>query len=216
MGLLRRFIQMFSNVVMDLDGDLFENAINVMKRDRGVESDTDLTAEDLQELVAQLNNIFTENVDANEYPSLVVDGEVQFPQDPDVQLQLAIEAVFGSWNNPRATLYRKQNKISDDLGTAVNVQSMIFGNKGDTSASGVAFTRNPANGDKEFYGDYLVNAQAKTLLLVSAIPHLSPTLRTPRASKKQARSSKVSSRCSRITSAICAISSSPSSRASSG
>ena len=105
---------------MDLDGDLFENAINVMKRDRGVESDTDLTAEDLQELVAQFKRIFTEDVDANEYPSLVVDGEVQFPQDPDVQLQLAIEAVFGSWNNPRATLYRKQNKISDDLGTAVN------------------------------------------------------------------------------------------------
>ena len=159
----RRFIQMFSNVVMDLDGDLFENAINVMKRDRGVESDTDLTAEDLQELVAQFKRIFTENVDANEYPSLVVDGEVQFPQDPDVQLQLAIEAVFGSWNNPRATLYRKQNKISDDLGTAVNVQSMIFGNKGDTSATGVAFTRNPANGD-QFYGDYLVNAQGEDVV----------------------------------------------------
>ena len=168
----RRFIQMFSNVVMDLDGDLFENAINVMKRDRGVESDTDLTAEDLQELVAQFKRIFTENVDANEYPSLVVDGEVQFPQDPDVQLQLAIEAVFGSWNNPRATLYRKQNKISDDLGTAVNVQSMIFGNKGDTSATGVAFTRNPANGDKEFYGDYLVNAQGEDV--VAGIRNTSP------------------------------------------
>lgn len=168
----RRFIQMFSNVVMDLDGDLFENTINVMKRDRGVESDTDLTAEDLQELVAQFKRIFTENVDANEYPSLVVDGEVQFPQDPDVQLQLAIEAVFGSWNNPRATLYRKQNKISDDLGTAVNVQSMIFGNKGDTSATGVAFTRNPANGDKEFYGDYLVNAQGEDV--VAGIRNTSP------------------------------------------
>lgn len=168
----RRFIQMFSNVVMDLDGDLFENAINLMKRDRGVESDTDLTAEDLQELVSVFKRIFTENVDANEYPSLVVNGEVQFPQDPDVQLQLAIEAVFGSWNNPRATLYRKQNKISDDLGTAVNVQSMIFGNKGDTSATGVAFTRNPANGDKEFYGDYLVNAQGEDV--VAGIRNTSP------------------------------------------
>ena len=138
-------------------------------RDR---SDTDLTAEDLQELVAQFKRIFTENVAANEYPSLVVDGEVQFPQDPDVQLQLAIEAVFGSWNNPRATLYRKQNKISDDLGTAVNVQSMIFGNKGDTSATGVAFTRNPANGDKEFYGDYLVNAQGEDV--VAGIRNTSP------------------------------------------
>ena len=102
----RRFIQMFSNVVMGLDGDLFENAINLMKRSRGVETDTDLSAEDLQELVAEFKKIFSENVDAAEYPSLVVDGAVQFPQSPDVQLQLAIEAVFGSWNNPRAILYR--------------------------------------------------------------------------------------------------------------
>ena len=117
----RRFIQMFSNVVMGLDGDLFENAINAMKAMRGVKSDTDLTAEDLQELVAEFKGIFTENVSGEEYPALVVDGSVQFPQDPMVQLKLAIEAVFGSWNNPRAVLYRKKNKISDDLGTAVNV-----------------------------------------------------------------------------------------------
>lgn len=168
----RRFIQMFSNVVMGLDGDLFENAINIMKRDRGVESDTDLTAEDLEELVSVFKGIFTDNVSADEYPSLVVDGKVQFPQSPDVQLRLAIEAVFGSWNNPRAILYRKQNKISDDLGTAVNVQSMIFGNKGNTSATGVAFTRNPANGEKEFYGDYLVNAQGEDV--VAGIRNTSP------------------------------------------
>ena len=160
----RRFIQMFSNVVMNLDGDLFENAITAMKHARGAASDTDLTAEDLQELVAEFKQIFAENVDAAAYPSLVVDGAVQFPQDPSVQLQLAIEAVFGSWNNPRATLYRKQNKIADDLGTAVNVQSMVFGNKGNTSATGVAFTRNPANGEKEFYGDYLVNAQGEDVV----------------------------------------------------
>ncbi len=97
---------------------------------------------------------------------------MQFPQDPMVQLQLAIEAVFGSWNNPRAVLYRKQNKIADDLGTAVNVQSMVFGNKGNTSATGVAFTRNPANGEKEFYGDYLVNAQGEDV--VAGIRNTSP------------------------------------------
>ena len=168
----RRFIQMFSNVVMNLDGDLFENAITSMKHARGVASDTDLTAEDLQELVSEFKQIFAENVDAGAYPSLVVDGAVRFPQDPSVQLQLAIEAVFGSWNNPRATLYRKQNKIADDLGTAVNVQSMVFGNKGNTSATGVAFTRNPANGEKEFYGDYLVNAQGEDV--VAGIRNTSP------------------------------------------
>lgn len=168
----RRFIQMFSNVVMGLDGDLFENAINIMKRERGVESDTDLNAEDLENLVEVFKGIFTDNVSADEYPSLVVDGKVQFPQDPDIQLRLAIEAVFGSWNNPRAILYRKQNKISDDLGTAVNVQSMIFGNKGNTSATGVAFTRNPATGEKEFYGDYLVNAQGEDV--VAGIRNTSP------------------------------------------
>ena len=168
----RRFIQMFSNVVMGLDGDLFENAIVAMKNDRGVASDTDLTAEDLQELVDEFKAIFAENVDGEAYPSLVVDDAVAFPQDPMVQLQLAIEAVFGSWNNPRAVLYRQKEKIADDLGTAVNVQSMVFGNKGDTSATGVAFTRNPANGEREFYGDYLVNAQGEDV--VAGIRNTSP------------------------------------------
>lgn len=168
----RRFIQMFSNVVMNLDGDLFENAITSMKRACNVDNDTDLSAEDLKKLVEEFKAIFSDNVNADEYPSLVIDGKVCFPQNPDVQLQLAIEAVFGSWNNPRAILYRKQNKISDDLGTAVNVQSMIFGNKGETSATGVAFTRNPANGEKEFYGDYLVNAQGEDV--VAGIRNTSP------------------------------------------
>ncbi|WP_297630608.1 pyruvate, phosphate dikinase [uncultured Slackia sp.] len=168
----RRFIQMFSNVVMGLDGDLFENAINAKKIVRGVKSDADLTAEDMQELVEEFKAIFSENVSAEEYPSLVVDGKVSFPQNPDTQLRLAIEAVFGSWNNPRATLYRKQNKIADDLGTAVNVQCMVFGNKGETSATGVAVTRNPANGEKEFYGDYLVNAQGEDV--VAGIRNTSP------------------------------------------
>ena len=168
----RRFIQMFSNVVMGLDGDLFENAINAKKIVRGVKSDADLTADDLQELVEEFKAIFSDNVSADDYPSLVEGGKVCFPQNPDTQLRLAIEAVFGSWNNPRATLYRKQNKIADDLGTAVNVQAMVFGNKGETSATGVAFTRNPANGEKEFYGDYLVNAQGEDV--VAGIRNTSP------------------------------------------
>ena len=168
----RRFIQMFSNVVMGLDGDLFENAITAMKAVRGVKSDVDLPAEDLQQLVAKFKEIFSDAVDPAAYPDLAQDGVAVFPQDPSIQLKLAIEAVFGSWNNPRATLYRKKNKISDDLGTAVNVQSMVFGNKGETSATGVAFTRNPANGRKEFYGDYLINAQGEDV--VAGIRNTSP------------------------------------------
>jgi pyruvate,orthophosphate dikinase len=168
----RRFIQMFSKVVMDVDGDLFENAITASKIVRGVKSDNELSAVDLEELVNTFKEIFSANVDAAAYPELVVDGKVAFPQDPDIQLNLAIRAVFGSWMNDRAQLYRRQNKISDDLGTAVNVQSMVFGNKGDTSATGVAFTRNPANGDNEFYGDYLVNAQGEDV--VAGIRNTSP------------------------------------------
>ena len=168
----RRFIQMFSNVVMGLDGDMFENAINSMKLSRGVASDTDLSAEDLEELVGEFKQIFSENVNADENPALVVDGKVQFPQDPMVQLKYAIEAVFGSWDNPRAVLYRQKNKIDDNMGTAVNVQCMVFGNQGNTSATGVAFTRNPADGTKEFYGDYLVNAQGEDV--VAGIRNTSP------------------------------------------
>lgn len=160
----RRFIQMFSNVVMGIDGDLFEDAINELKAKRGVKADTDLTAEDLQELVKEFKKIFSENVDAKAHPEVVVNGTPVFPEDPYLQLRLAIEAVFGSWNNERAILYRQQNKIPDDLGTAVNVQIMAYGNKGDDSATGVAFTRNPANGDKEFYGDFLVNAQGEDVV----------------------------------------------------
>ncbi|NPD32430.1 pyruvate, phosphate dikinase [Eggerthellaceae bacterium zg-997] len=168
----RRFIQMFSNVVIGLDGDLFENAIIAMKQLRGAASDTDLTAEDLAELVGEFKRIFSESASPERYPALVADGQVTFPQDPELQLRLAVEAVFGSWNNPRATLYRQKNKIADDLGTAVNVQCMVFGNKGNTSATGVAFTRNPADGTKEFYGDYLVNAQGEDV--VAGIRNTSP------------------------------------------
>ena len=161
----RRFIQMFSDVVMGVDADNFENAITARKIAAGVRNDCDLTTEDLKALVDEFKGIFTSNVSAEDHPELVgASGTVEFPQDPSVQLLLAIQAVFGSWNNSRAILYRKQNKISDDLGTAVNVMSMVFGNKGETSATGVAFTRNPADGTKEFYGDYLVNAQGEDVV----------------------------------------------------
>ncbi len=160
----RRFIQMFSNVVLDVDADLFENAITQKKVVAGVRNDSDLSAEDLEELVAEFKEIFSSHVSAEIHPELVVDGEVCFPSDPSLQLRLAIQAVFGSWMNERAILYRKQHAISDDLGTAVNVQVMVFGNKGETSATGVAFTRNPADGTKEFYGDFLVNAQGEDVV----------------------------------------------------
>jgi pyruvate,orthophosphate dikinase len=160
----RRFIQMFGKVVMGIEGDLFENAITATKIARGVEGDHELSASDLEGLVEQFKVIFSTHVNATDYPELVIDGRVEFPQDPDVQLNLAIRAVFGSWMNERAQYYRRQNRISDDLGTAVNVQVMVFGNKGDTSATGVAFTRDPATGEKVFYGDYLVNAQGEDVV----------------------------------------------------
>ncbi len=160
----RRFIQMFGKVVLEIDGDEFENAITRMKRDRGVNLDTDLSPSDLEELVSVFKKIVSEEVDAADFPALVVDGRVAFPQDVSAQLRLSIEAVFRSWMNDRAIYYRKMNKLSDDLGTAVNVQTMVFGNKGDTSGTGVAFTRNPADGTKEYYGDFLVNAQGEDVV----------------------------------------------------
>lgn len=161
----RRFIQMFSNVVMGIDSDLFEHAIDQAKAEQGVHADTELDAAALQRLAATFKQIFSEHVSAEEHPELVgADGVAVFPQDPGVQLTLAVAAVFGSWDCDRARLYRRQNNIADDLGTAVNVQAMAFGNKGETSASGVAFTRNPATGEREFYGDYLVNAQGEDVV----------------------------------------------------
>ncbi len=161
----RRFIQMFSNVVMGVDADLFENALTQARLVAGVRVDSELSAEDLQELVETFKGIFSENVEAALYPGLeVADGKPVFPHDPELQLRLAIQAVFGSWMNERACIYRKQHGISDELGTAVNVQAMAFGNKGETSATGVAFTRNPADGTKEFYGDFLVNAQGEDVV----------------------------------------------------
>jgi pyruvate,orthophosphate dikinase len=161
----RRFIQMFSKVVLDLEGDLFENAITQMRFDREAASDTDLSADDLRELVDQFKAIVAKHVSPVEFPALRgSNGSVAFPQDVAAQLHLSIEAVFKSWNNPRAIVYRKMERIPDDLGTAVNVQTMVFGNKGDTSATGVAFTRNPADGTKEYYGDFLTNAQGEDVV----------------------------------------------------
>ena len=161
----RRFIQMFANVVMGIDSDLFEHAITRAKAAAGVAADTELDAAALQGLVSTFKQIFAEHVSAAAHPELAgKDGAVAFPQDPEVQLTLAVAAVFGSWDCERARLYRRQNDIADDLGTAVNVQAMAFGNKGETSASGVAFTRNPATGEREFYGDYLVNAQGEDVV----------------------------------------------------
>lgn len=160
----RRFIQMFSKVVLDVEGDEFENAINEMKHDRGVADDTDLDADDLKRLVDTFKAIVTEQVPAERYPKLAVDGTVLFPQDVSLQLELAIEAVFRSWMNDRAVYYRKMEKIADDLGTAVNVQAMVFGNMGETSGTGVGFTRNAADGTREYYGDFLTNAQGEDVV----------------------------------------------------
>lgn len=161
----RRFVQMFSKVVLDAEGDLFENAINAMKINRGVKLDTDLSAEDLKELTSTFKQIVATHVQAAEFPALAgPDGRVAFPQDVSTQLREAIEAVFRSWNNKRARDYRKMERIADDLGTAVNVQAMVFGNKGETSATGVGFTRNPADGTKEYYGDFLTNAQGEDVV----------------------------------------------------
>ena len=148
----RRFIQMFSDVVMDVEKRLFEDKIDEMKEKRGVKDDTDLTAEDLKELVNQYKEIYKKEK-----------GE-DFPQDPKLQLIESVTAVFRSCDNPRAIVYRRLNDIPGEWGTAVNVQQMVFGNKGETSGTGVVFSRNPANGDNEIYGEYLMNAQGEDVV----------------------------------------------------
>src|SRR6266536_29740 len=148
----RRLLQMFGKTVMGVDGDYFEEAIDEAKNAKGVRNDVDLDDGDLRALVDQFKKI------------IVSQTGREFPLEPVEQLRQGIEAVFGSWDNKRAIDYRRKNKISDDLGTAVNVQSMVFGNKGDDSGTGVAFTRNPANGDPHPYGDYLPNAQGEDVV----------------------------------------------------
>ena len=161
----RRFIQMFSKVVLDLEGDLFENAISAKKQANGVHTDTELSADDWRDMVVQFKDVVGEHASASEFPQLVdASGKVVFPQDAETQLLLSIEAVFKSWMNKRAIDYRKLYRIDDALGTAVNVQSMVFGNKGESSATGVAFTRDPATGEKVFYGDFLTDAQGEDVV----------------------------------------------------
>lgn len=148
----RRFIQMFSNVVLGLDEYLFEDVIHKQKEVKGVQYDPELEASDWKEVISQFKRIVENKI------------KRPFPQNPTEQLRLAIEAVFDSWNNQRAIVYRKIHKIPDNLGTAVNIQSMVFGNMGDDSGTGVAFTRNPSTGEKELYGEFLMNAQGEDVV----------------------------------------------------
>ena len=148
----RRFIQMFSDVVMEIPKALFEEAIDKMKQTRGVKLDTELTADDLKELVKIFKDIYRKKQGS------------EFPTNPSEQLIQAVEAVFRSWNNPRAITYRRLNDIPGDWGTAVNVQEMVFGNMGDDCGTGVAFTRNPATGENKIFGEYLMNAQGEDVV----------------------------------------------------
>src|SRR4051794_32460279 len=148
----RRFVQMFGKIVLDIDGERFEHALTELREQRGVATDPELSAEDLQHLVERFKAI------------VLSETGIEFPQDPTEQLRRAIEAVFRSWNGERARVYRRMEKIPDDLGTAVNVQTMVFGNKGDDSGTGVAFTRDPATGENRPYGDFLRNAQGEDVV----------------------------------------------------
>ena len=148
----RRLIQMFGKTVLDIDGDLFSDALDELKAERGVKGDTDLTAEDLKGLVDTFKGIVKEQT-----------GE-DFPQDPRTQMDMGIEAVFRSWNTERARIYRRRERIPHDLGTAVNICTMVFGNMGENSGTGVCFTRDPSSGHSGVYGDYLENAQGEDVV----------------------------------------------------
>ncbi len=148
----RRFIQMYGEVVEGLDSHIYEDALTAMKQRKGAAQDTDLSADDLKELTAEFKKISNEALGGD------------WPADPREQLMRAVEAVFKSWGNPRAKVYRKANHISDDLGTAVNIMQMVFGNRGETSATGVCFTRNPSTGENALYGEFLTNAQGEDVV----------------------------------------------------
>ena len=166
----RRLIQMFGKTVLDIDGDLFEGAIDAAKRAKGIASDLDLDAEDFKGLVETYKEIVREQAGR------------EFPADPREQMNLAVKAVFGSWNSPRAILYRRQERIPTDLGTAVNIVAMVFGNLGMDSGTGVAFTRDPATGQQGIYGDYLQNAQGEDV--VAGIRTTVPLTELERIDKK--------------------------------
>ena len=149
----RRFIQMYSDVVMEVPKNYFEKIIDEVKEKKGIHYDTELTVEDLKELVVRFKEVYKTAMNGKE-----------FPQDPIEQLMGAVKAVFRSWDNPRAIVYRRMNDIPGDWGTAVNIQTMVFGNKGETSGTGVAFTRNPSTGEKGIFGEYLINAQGEDVV----------------------------------------------------
>ena len=161
----RRFIQMYSDVVMEVPKSYFEKIIDEMKEAKGVHYDTELDANDLKELAEKFKAVYKE----------AMNGE-EFPQDPKEQLMGAVKAVFRSWDNPRAIVYRRMNDIPGDWGTAVNVQTMVFGNKGETSGTGVAFTRNPSTGAKGIFGEYLLNAQGEDVVAGVRTPQPISTL----------------------------------------
>ena len=161
----RRFIQMFSDVVMEIPKSKFERVLDTIKEEKNAKFDTDLNAQDMKEVTERFKAIYKEEK-----------GE-EFPQDPKVQLMEAIKAVFRSWDNPRAIYYRRMNDIPGDWGTAVNVQSMVFGNMGDTSGTGVAFTRNPSTGENKLYGEYLINAQGEDVVAGIRTPQAIATLK---------------------------------------
>lgn len=161
----RRFIQMFSDVAMEVPKYKFENVLDKMKEAKGYSSDLDLTTDDLKVIVEEFKKIYKDEI-----------GE-DFPQDPKKQLMLAIEAVFRSWNNPRAIVYRELNDIPGNLGTAVNIQSMVFGNMGMSSGTGVAFTRNPSTGENRLFGEYLINAQGEDVVAGIRTPQSIDTLK---------------------------------------
>ena len=160
----RRFIQMFSDVAMEVPKYKFENVLDKYKEENNFKFDTDLTCDHLKSIVEEYKAIYKKEV-----------GE-DFPQDPKKQLMLSVEAVFRSWNNPRAIIYRRLNDIPNDLGTAVNIQSMVFGNMGDTSGTGVAFTRDPATGENKLLGEYLINAQGEDVVAGIRTPEPIATL----------------------------------------
>jgi pyruvate,orthophosphate dikinase len=161
----RRFIQMFSDVAMEVPKYKFDNVLDRVKEDKGYAQDTDLTTEDLKGIVEEYKEIYKKEIKSD------------FPQKPQEQLMLAIEAVFKSWNNNRAMVYRRLHDIAHDLGTAVNIQSMVFGNMGETSGTGVAFTRNPATGENKLFGEYLINAQGEDVVAGIRTPQDISTLK---------------------------------------
>ena len=148
----RRFLQMYGEVVEGVPAHVYEDALDALKTRRGAGQDTELDVDDLQQLVATFKELSSKHIGGD------------LPTDPREQLRRAVDAVFRSWQNPRAGVYRRAHDIPDDLGTAVNVQQMVFGNRGDTSATGVCFTRNPSTGAKELYGEFLVNAQGEDVV----------------------------------------------------